>query len=255
MNSVTRRTLFAAAGVAVVATSSSSCSKASVASSPLVKNFLVEVASAIGAEIVLSVAEKFEGILSDWASGIHSKWVEWKNNGEVANCRAHKVVVDNVDNPTLVVVNLHPVYIVDNACGGRYSDPMYPLNECCAVFFDTAKDAILLPGWAWQTLLMFVEQQKTDKEGAILKQTEQLLRVSLRPTSSRTEEHQTWANAVSTVSWQTGVGPVDIGRIEKEDHTYKGVIKVTGFPDKSGSPIVFEKDIPASLPETPGGWW
>lgn len=251
MNFITRRSLFAAIGVTIAA-GSSSCSTASM--NPLVKDFLVQVASTIGAEVVLGVSEKLEGPFQDWASGISSKWDEWYNGGEVAMCRAHEVVVDNADRPTIVVVDFAPVYVPDDACKG-YSDPTYPLNRSCAVFFDTANDAVLLPGWAWQTLLMFVEQQKTDKEGAILKQTEQLLKLSLRPTSSHTEEHETWANAVSTVSWQTGLGPVDIGRIEKDDHTYKGVIKVSGFPDEEGSPIVFEKDIPTSLPTKSDGWW
>lgn len=251
MNSIARRSLFAAVGVTIAA-GSSSCSTASM--NPLVKDFLVQVASTIGAEVVLGVGEKFEGPFKDWASGISSKWNEWHGGEEIGECRAHEVVVDNAGRPTIIVVDFYPAYVSDDACKG-YSDPAYPLNQSCAVFFDTANDAVLLPGWAWQTLLMFVEQQKKDKEGAILKQTEQLLRLSLCPTSSRTEEHETWANAVSTVSWQTGVGPVDIGRIEKDDHTYKGVIKVSGFPDENGSPTVFEEDIPASPSTKSDGWW
>ena len=252
MNPVTRRSLFAAVGVTIAA-GSSSCSKTPM--NFLNKEFLVKIASTIGVEVELEVTfGELKDLFSDLANGISSKWDEWRSGGEIGACRAHKVMVDNAGRPTIVVMDIDPVYITDEICKAA-EDPTYPLNQSCAVFFDTANDAILLPGWAWQTLLMFVEQQKIDKEGAILKQTEQLLRLSLCPTSSHTEEYETWANAVSTVSWQTGLGPVDIGRIEKDDHTYKGVIKVSGFPDEEGSPIVFEEDIPTSLPTKSDGWW
>lgn len=252
MNSITRRSLLAAIGVTVAA-GSSSCSK-----SPdfLNNSFLAKVASAIGVEVKLEITfGELKDLFGDLASRISSKWGEWRSGGEIANCTEGRIVVDDTGHPTIVVASYFPAYVTDDTCGKRNLDPTYPLNQSCAVFFDTANDAILLPGWAWQTLLMFVEHQKTDKEGAVLKQTEQLLRVSLCPTSSHVEEHETLANVASIVSWQTRLGPVDIGRIEKSDHTYKGIIKVSGFPDENGSPMVFEEDIPTSLSTESDEWW
>lgn len=248
MGSVSRRALLAAVGASTVAGSSSCAAIRNFAgkslSNPAVRDFIAQVAAKIGAEIVMDVGEKFEGVLADWRDGISSKWNEWSNEGKIGDCRYHEVRVDNSNTPTIVVVGFLSHDRAPTEACKESSIETDPMNDYCAVFFDTANDAILLPAWAWQTLLMFADEQCSDKEGADLERIKQFLKISLSPISSHTEEHETWANAVATVSWQTSYGPVDIGRIEKDDHGYEGTIKVSGFPDGSKKPTVFKGDLP-----------
>ena len=192
----------------------------------------------------MDVSEKFEGVLADWGDGISLKWNEWANGEEISHCGYSEVWVDNSATPTIVVMGFSSYIDASVEACKASSIKADPLNDYCAVFFDTANDAILLPSWAWQTLLMFADEQRSDKEGADLERIKQFLKISLSPISSHTEEHETWANAVATVSWQTNYGPVDIGRIEKDDHNYEGIIKVSGFPDGSKKPTVFKSDLP-----------
>jgi lipoprotein len=248
VSSVSRRALLATVGVSAVAGGSSCAAIRNFAgkslSNPAVRDFITQVAATLGAEIVMTVGEKFEGVLADWSDGILSKWNEWSNEGEIADCRYGKVRIDNSATPTIVVVGFFSYVDASTEACKASSIKADPMNDYCAVFFDTANDAILLPAWAWQTLLMFADEQCSDKEGADLERIKQFLKISLSPISSHTEEHETWANAVATVSWQTSYGPVDIGRIEKDDHGYEGIIKVSGFPDGSKKPTVFKGDLP-----------
>lgn len=248
MSSVSRRALLAVVGVSAVAGGSSCAAIRNFAekslSNPAVRDFLTQVAATLGAEIIMDVGEKFEGVLADWRDGISLKWNEWANGEEIAHCRYSEVWVDNSATPTIVVVGFFSYVDASVEACKASSIKADPLNDYCAVFFDTANDAILLPSWAWQTLLMFADEQRSDKEGADLERIKQFLKISLSPISSHTEEHETWANAVATVSWQTNYGPVDIGRIEKDDHSYEGIIKVSGFPDGSKKPTVFKSDLP-----------
>ncbi|SDN37530.1 hypothetical protein SAMN05216355_102167 [Actinomyces ruminicola] len=245
---VSRRSLLTATAVTTAAGATSSCAALGTAteaagaalSNPAVQSFLIQLAATIGAELALDWIRGDTEPLSDWEDSIDAKWGEWHESDDVGWCSPLRVYVDNDSRPSIVVKRF---YADDAECktSDRTRDP---LNDHVGVFLDSGKDAVLLPAWAWQTVMMFAEQQRMGKEGADLKQVDQLLKLALQPTSSKTDSHETWANAVSTVSWGTVCGPVDVGRIENDDHTYRGIIKVAGFPDEFGESIVFENNLP-----------
>lgn len=238
MTAVSRRCLLVVAAASTVA-STSSCAKIknlakNIGSNPTVQELIGEIAKEVGANVVLKIAKYTASHLDEWRNNIESKVKEWASGGSVSSCDDDHMWTDNPDSPTIIVRELR---------GSPSSCEANSSNSYCAIFFDAASDVVLLPMWAWMTLREFTKEQYSDKEGADLKRTQALLRMAIRPTSSRTDQHETPGNAVATVSWKTKEGQVDIARIEKDDHTYKGVIKVFGYPDENGLPTVVEMDL------------
>lgn len=247
MTVISRRYLFAVATVSAVA-STSSCATIknlakNIGSSPAVKELIGEVAKEVGADLVLKGIKYAANHLSEWRNYIDSKVEEWVSDGRITDCddddedkdEGVSMWTDNPDSPTIIVKELHGSH---SFCEANSS------NSCCAIFFNGASDAFLLPTWAWMTLREFAKKQYSDKEGADLKRRQAFLRLALRPSSSHVERHETLGKVVAdTVCWKTIVGQVDMAKIEKSDHTYKGAIKVSGYPDEKGPSAVDEIDL------------
>jgi lipoprotein len=225
MTVISRRYLFAVTAVAATGTSSCGIFK-NPRVQKFIKNAIEEIAATVGADFVLDLGEYVKDHLGEWKSYIESKVNEWVGEDAISDCDPSKMWTDDPDNPTIIVKE---VYGPSSSCEAN-SDDSY-----CAIFFSGASDAILLPTWSLITLHDFVIEQCEDEEGADLNRIKQLLKKTLCPTSSHTEQYETPGNTVETVSWRTQDGQVEMAKIEKDDHTYEGMIKVDGYPDESNS--------------------
>lgn len=233
MTIISRRYLFATAAIAATGTSSCGIFK-NPRVQKFVENIVEEIAASVGADFVLDLAKYAEDRLSEWKNYIESKVTEWVGENYISDCDPSKMWTDDPDNPTIIVKEF---YGPSSSCEASSDD------SCCAIFFSGASDTVLLPTWALATLYKFVIEQCKDKEGADLNRIKQLLKETLRPTSSHAEQHGTPSNAVETVYWETQYGQVEMAKIEKGDHTYEGMIKVDGYPDGSDPSTVYRTDI------------
>lgn len=232
MTVISRRYLFAVAAVAATGTSSCAIFK-NPRVQKFIKNVVEEIAASVGADFILDFGKYVEDHLSEWKSYIESKVTEWVGEDAISDCDPSKMWTDDPDNPTIIVKEFY----------GPSSSCETDSDSCCAIFFSGASDAILLPTWALVTLYNFVIEQCKDKEGADLNRIKQLLKETLRPTSSHVEQHETPSNTVDTLYWETRYGQVEMAKIEKDDHTYEGMVKVDGYPDGSNPSTVYRTDI------------
>lgn len=242
-----RRVVLQAAAAAGLAPLASGCQAAGAAlSNPAVQSWLVGLASTLGATIITDLAKQgADKTIKDWSTGFweayHRLMPDRTQPGQ--EC-AYATGYRSEGTPAFLLIALVAAATSSRSeCQASKSDP---LNDPCAVIINKGKDSFLLPAWAWQTLVTFAQDQTSSKRDADLQQMKALLSVALGPTSSKVESNRSWANAVAYVSYMTHLGPVDLAKVEKPDHSFTGLIKVSGFPDKQGFATVWEYKLPTS---------
>lgn len=218
---------------------------AAVAFNPAVQSWFRDLSVVLGAEAVLRLAEHdVNETVAQWRAGMWDLYHTWFPDVQDNACVAGRTWLAEDGAPQFQLVQIPAsIPIAGDACTSGES--LYdPLTDICGVVIDKGSDGFYLPAWSWQSLAMFAHEQLDGLEGADLHQKAALLKVSLAPRSSQTETNQSWAKAVSYVSYETHLGPVDIAKVENPDHTYKGLLKISGFPDQVGASTVWEFDLP-----------
>lgn len=201
-------------------------------SNPATQTFLVSVATSLGASAI-------EDVLKEGAKGLE-KWYgptqEWitKWNRKKKSYYYHEVFKSEAS-PAFLLVRTSL-----DANGN-------PLKDEVGVILNYGAEAVRLPAWAWQTLIMFSEAFLQGRDGANEAQARALMVAALAPTTSKVAKHATPAGAIATVSYQTKLGPVDLAKVEESDHSYSGVIKVSGIPDEALESIVSHYPLPTRV--------
>lgn len=239
---VSRRTLLAGVPATILLPGVAGCQAvpaAAVALNPAAPGWLAMVAAALAATIVTDLSkEGLDATAEEWLTGYRELQSKWFEDGQ-RFCAEHSTA-QRSESPSFLLLALGAAAIgADDIC-----PDMDPLTDRCVVLINKGADGLLLPSWAWQTLVMFSDDMITDLEDAELERMKALLSVALAPTSSQVEANQSWAEAVSYVSYMTHVGPVDIAKVERTDHTFAGLIKIAGFPDAVGEGSVWEFTLP-----------
>lgn len=241
--SISRRTLLGATlGLAALPIVSGCQAIASVASNPAVRGWLGELSATVGANIVTDLSkEGMDETARAWSNGVgklYAKWFPDRYSSDTA-CIFTRAYRSDTSPVFLLVATVASAA----ECGTAPDDP---LNDGCGVVINKGKDGLHLPSWSWQTLVMFAREMTRDKRNADLEQMKKLLSVALAPTSSKVKRDTSWASAVAYVSYMTHLGPVDIAKVENPDHTFRGLVKVSGFPDDVGSPTVWDFPLPTA---------
>lgn len=213
------------------------------AANPAVRSWLRDLSVALGAEILVNLTEKTSNAINEWGMGFQKLYKEWFPKAESV-CSLPRETYLSSASPEFLTVPVSYGIIEGRIAAGKCASPDY-LNDGCALVINRGQDGVYLPGWAWQTLLLFCDETTKDLSGKDLNQKCALLRVALAPTSSKVKEGATWSNAISTLSYETHMGPVDIAKIEQPDHSYKGFLKVGGFPDEKNVGSVWEFSLPS----------
>lgn len=240
-----RSALQATAAAICIAPLTTGCQAAgSALSNPAVQSWLVGLASTLGATVITDLfKEGPDKTLKEWSTGFWEVYDRLMPDRTESRCVYTKGYRSEGVPAFLLVALVAAATSGVSDCERQPSDPM---NDPCAVVINKGKDCFLLPAWAWQTLVTFGEDQVSGKHDAELQQMKALLAVALAPTSSKVESRQSWAKAVAYVSYMTHLGPVDLAKVEKPDHSFSGMIKVSGFPDKQGFATVWEYKLPTS---------
>ena len=241
---INRRSLLLAAGIASVLPVTTGCQAVAVAAAnPAVQGWLVALGANLGATIVTDLSKKGpDKTFSEWTTGFWSLYQKWFPDRGQNGCAGTRQAYLATGTPTFILVRTVAQQTSNlETCRNA---PYDPLNDGCAVVINKGMDGFHLPAWAWHTLAMFCSDMVKDKSGADLERIKALLRVSLAPISSQVARSTSWAQAVAYISYVTHVGPVDIAKIEKSDHSFNGMIKVGGFPDESRRGTVWEFVLP-----------
>lgn len=212
------------------------------AANPAVRSWLRDFSVALGAGTLVNLTEKISNAINEWGVGFQKLYKEWFPKADGACSLPRETYLSSASPEFLTVPVSHGV-IKGYIAAGTCASPDY-LNDGCALVINKGEDGIYLPGWAWQTLLLFCGEMTKGLSGKDLNQKRALLRVALAPVSSKVKEETTWSNAISALSYKTHMGPVDIAKIEQPDHTYKGFLKVGGFPDEKDEGSVWEFSLP-----------
>ncbi len=239
---VSRRTLALAAGAVALTPLSSGCQAAPAivraVFNPAVNNWLYQFGIALAATATVELGKDPE-----WRKAFWTLYEQWFPEREDNGCVTSVTQMSEGPGPLFLLVATRAS---TEPCKSE-SNRADPLNDGCGVVINKGEDGFHLPSWAWQSLAMFAHEITTDLSGADLERAKTLLQVSLAPTSSDTGRDQSWAKAVEFISYQTHMGPVDIARVENEDHTFSGLVKVSGFPDATGQATVWTYPIPTTL--------
>lgn len=238
---VARRTLLGGVLATAMAPALSGCQVVgSAVSNPAVSGWLGQLSATVGANIVTDLSkEGADEAAEAWLTGFWKFYEKWfpERFANHAACVFAKAYRSEASPAFLLVATV-------TAAGECKKLPADPLNDGCGVIINKGKDGFHLPSWAWQTLVMFSEEMTRGKRDADLQQMKKLLSVALAPTSSKTKRDKSWASAVAYVSYMTHLGPVDIAKVENPDHSHRGLVKVSGLPDKVGAATVWEYPIP-----------
>jgi len=241
-----RRSLLRSAAIAASIPLVAGCgAAAAVLKNPATQTWLATLAATLGANIVTDLAKEGpDEATKAWLTGFWELYAHWFPDRGDNGCAYTSECYRADATPAFLLIALVAAATPDAAaCENAQSDP---LNDPCGVVINEGKDGILLPAWAWQTLVTFANDQTGSKRDAELEQTKALLSVTLAPTSSKVQSDQSWARAVEYVSYMTHVGPVDLAKVERPDHSFTGMIKVSGFPDKVGAATVWEYALPTT---------
>lgn len=213
---------------------------APIVRNPAVSGWLGQLSATVGANIVTDLSKGgVDETAKAWSTGVRKLYQQWfpKRAADQAGCIVTKAYRSGASPAFLLVATLAAA----GECRKLSADP---LKDGCGVVINKGKDGFHLPSWAWQTLVMFSEEMTRGKRDADLQQMKKLLSVALAPTSSKTKRDKSWASALAYVSYMTHLGPVDIAKVENPDHGHRGLVKVSGFPDKVGAATVWEYPIP-----------
>lgn len=208
------------------------------AANPAVNGWLVALAANLGANIITDFSTSgVDSTVKEWSTGFWSLYHKWFPERGQNGCR-QSVGRRSDGSPAFMLV---ATISSTEECLQATPDP---LHDGCGIAINKGEDGIYLPAWAWHTIAMFCSDATRGEWGAGLERTRKLLSVALGPTSSHTAGDTSWANAVAYVSYMTHLGPVDVAKVEQPDHSFRGMIKVSGFPDQTRKGTVWEFPLP-----------
>jgi len=211
---------------------------------PAVQGWLSALSANLGAQVLTDFSTKgIDATVNEWSTGfweLYHLWFPEAGDNGCVSAYAYR----SEANPTFLLAATYSQSLAGTRCNEAEGDP---LNDGCGVVIDTGQDGFHMPSWAWQTLAMFCSESLRWKTGKDLNRQKALLRVALAPVSSHADSQVSWTGAVAYLSYQTHMGPVDIAKIEKPDHSFKGMIKVSGFPDKVDEGTVWEYSLPTQV--------
>lgn len=240
--STSRRTLLLGVGAAALPVVPGCQMLGAAAANPAVQAWLVTLSATLGANIVTDFSKKgADATAQEWGTGFWSLYRQWfPERGE--NGCAVTPGRRSEGNPAFMLVRtVAQETPTREACQQAENDP---LNDGCGIVINKGADGLHLSAWAWHTISMFCTDVTRGQGGAGLERTKKLLAVALGPTSSHTDVATSWANAVAYVSYMTHLGPVDVAKVEQPDHSFHGMIKVSGFPDENRRGTVWEFPLP-----------
>lgn len=199
---------------------------------PATERFLAQVAIALGASVLEDALKEGSVGLKKWFEPT-MKWItKWHGK---STFWWYSQVFGSTYSPGFLLVRISK------------KESGNPLRDEVGIILDYGKEAIRLPAWAWQTLVIFSEDFLKNRTGADLAQARALLVAALAPSSSKVKTHATPTGVVATVSYSSKLGPVDILKIEEENHSFSGVIKVAGIPDAALESIVSHYPLPTKV--------
>lgn len=181
-----------------------------------------------------------DAAVDEWSTGFWSLYEKWfpDRQGELACAALPSARLSNGEPPFICVKTPGDF---TGACETAPSDPM---SDGMAMVVNKGVDGVHLPAWAWQTMAMFCEGITRGKSREDRARLIALLTLSLAPVSSETHQDTSWAHAVAYVPYMSHLGPVDIAKVENPNHSFDGLIKVSGFPDKDNLPTVWDYKLP-----------
>ncbi len=208
---------------------------------PAVQGWLSALSANLGAEILTDFSTKgIDATVKEWSTGLWDLYNFWFPDAGDNGC-VGGYAYRAESGPAFMLASTFSQSLAGTSCQEASADP---LNDGCGVVIDKGQDGFHMSSWAWQTLAMFCSESLRWKTGKDLNRQKALLRVALSPVSSRSDSHVSWAGAVAYVSYQTHMGPVDIAKIESPDHSFKGMIKVSGFPDDGNEGTIWDFSLP-----------
>lgn len=210
---------------------------ASAIVNPAASGWLGQLGTALGASLIEDALKNGAPALEDWY-GPTMEWLSSKGK-EGTGYHGTNAYISDTAKPPFLVVRYHPNRTPD--------DPAPHHKSYAGMILNYGDDAVDLPPWAWQTVVMFCDAFLANRDDPGLRQeAKALMQAALAPTSSDVERHHTWANAVHSMSYSSLLGPVDIAAVENEDHTLLGVIKAAGIPDGSMNAKVSHFPLPTA---------
>lgn len=242
---VTRRSLLCGAFAFASAPGLTACQAAPALLNPAVSTWFATLTATVGANLVTDISKDgVEPALAEWSTGFTGFTRRWFPSSESTCGWLSSAYRNEAASPPFLLVALSAQAMAGGvSCEDARADP---LNDLCGVVINKGSDGLLIPAWAWQTLVMFASDMTVDLKNAELERIKTLLQVALAPTSSHSESNASWAGAVEYLSYTSLVGPVDLAKVEKPDHRFYGVIKASGFPDALGVATVSEYLLPTT---------
>lgn len=209
---------------------------------PAVQGWLVTLAATLSANIITDFSKQGDdATVKEWSTGFWSLYRKWFPERGKNGCVGSLGRRSDGSPAFMLVRTVTQETPTTEACRQAEGDP---LHDGCGMVINKGEDGVHLPAWAWHTIAMFCSDVTRGKRGADLERTKRLLSVALGPTSSQTAGDISWAKAVAYISYMTHLGPVDVAKVEQPDHSFRGMIKVSGFPDQTRQGTVWEFPLP-----------
>jgi hypothetical protein len=186
------------AGLAPVLSSCAAAAPAAefVAENPATWEWLTTLANSVAASVIADTIENtFKGIFQSWRGGTAiqaskvSNTYPWYRGG-----------IRGVTTAPAVLIGLSESKDGD------------PLTDGLLVTMQSGTTAVVLPGWSWQGLSMFIGAELHGKMGNDLAEGRQLCSLTLIPSKPRLVSGNSPLNTVGYVTYKTTTGWVEISR-------------------------------------------
>jgi hypothetical protein len=199
----------------------SSCATAPVAEAAVANPATWEWLASLAEDVAASVIAK---TLEDTFAGIFRHWrrpTEWHVDQQPQYPRYSWYIYGVTAVPAVLV-------------GLSFTKHGNPLTDGLLVSMENGETEIILPGWAWQGLSMFVASELHGKMGNDLAEGRQLCGLTLIPCRPRVKSGHSPLNTVGFVTYETTTGWVEISRQSDSSGSTVEVL-ATGLHSQSGA--------------------
>ena len=230
---ITRRSFVGGATALAIASTTVSvggCVAAAPVAAPTVGAWLSELATALSVAVAIDVLKYGAKIgVKEWKETLYDRlgpgegW--YKVNGY---CRTEVA-------PALLVATA--------ATEERLDDPK---TTDVVVVLKKGREGVRLPSWAWFALSTFGNKYLDEGDKDLRHERVALLGYALAPAGVREKRVTLPGKLIAGVNYATAAGGyVELGKLENEDHSYTGAIKISGMPDKTGAARVEHFALPS----------
>jgi hypothetical protein len=233
---------------------------------PEVADWMKQLAFEVGAGLVGDVLKK--GLAKAWArwgpqvgasleGGLADGSIEEGALAAVAAYHAGRQPRAGIVTDAYVAPKPAKLYVPGNVGYGHPVPPVilvqvaqkpagHPPTDCLVAYVTTGKQHIVLPPWAWQTLLSFTHSLTSGQDGANLDIARAGCALSLLPSAVRPKTGGSPEGSVDWLTYHTKNGWVEISRVATSNTSVNGVLTTSSITDSNtGKPLILSFPLPA----------